>query len=333
MKSVSFIFPIYNEEPNVELLWQKMVEVTSRRDYVYEFIFVNDGSSDASYDLLIRLHEQDSRVVVVDFSRNFGHQLAVTAGLDIATGEAVIIMDSDMQDPPEVALELLDKWEDGWDVIYAQRRSRKDGFFKKASASLFYRALQELASIDIPRDTGDFRLLDRRVVDELKRYREHDRFLRGMVAHVGFRQTAVQFDRQERYAGETGYPLRKMVKFALDGIFGFSSRPLELISRVGFVVALFAVVGIVYALARRIFSPAEVVSGWTFVIITILLVGGIQLIMMGIIGQYLGRVYTQVQGRPLYTVRQVLPREANSTQHRPTLRASDVETLRGSEVP
>lgn len=319
MKLVSFIFPIYNEEENIELLWARMQEVIADSPYRYEYVFVNDGSRDRSLELLTGLHERDPRVIVVDFSRNFGHQVAVTAGLDRASGEAVIIMDSDMQDPPEVAMELLAKWEEGWDVVYAQRRSRKDTFFKKLTASMFYRALHSLANIDIPRDTGDFRLLDARVVQELRRYREHDRFLRGMVSHVGFKQTAVQFDRHARHAGETGYPLKKMIKFALDGILGFSSRPLELISRAGFFVALLAVVGIGYALVRRIFWPEEVVAGWAFVIIAVLLVGGLQLIMMGIIGQYLGRVYTQVQGRPLYSVRQVLCGAPEELEDNPTV--------------
>lgn len=316
MKLVSFIFPIYNEQENINLLWETMQRVTADTPYRYEYVFINDGSRDGSLELLNELHQRDDRVTVIDFSRNFGHQLAVTAGLDRAEGNAVIIMDSDMQDPPEVAMELLAAWERGWDVVYAQRRSRQDSAFKKLTASAFYRTLHSLADIDIPRDTGDFRLLDRKVVLELRRYREQDRFLRGMVSHVGFRQTAVQFDRHARHAGETGYPLRKMVKFALDGIFGFSSKPLQLISRVGFLVAGLAVIGIIYALVRRLFFPDQVVSGWTFVVITILGVGGVQLLMMGIMGQYLGRVYSQVQGRPLYSVRSILTTPGD--QHTPS---------------
>jgi glycosyltransferase involved in cell wall biosynthesis len=305
VKLLSFVFPIYNESENIDLLYQEMTRVLGEVEYRYELIFVNDGSADDSLAKLMALQRQDPRVVVVDFARNFGHQMAVTAGLDRADGDAVVIMDSDLQDPPEVALELVAKWEEGFDVVYAQRRSREDTAFKKFTANVYYRLLSSLSDIDIPRNTGDFRLVDRKVVLELRKYREQDRFLRGMVSYVGFRQTAVKFDRHARHAGETGYPLKKMIKFALDGIIGFSDKPLRLISQVGVLMAVISVLGIIYALVRRIFFPAQVVNGWTFTIIVVLLVGGIQLLMMGIMGTYLGRIYTQVKGRPLYSVRSI----------------------------
>lgn len=305
MKLVSFVFPIFNESENIDLLYREVLRVLEGAPYRLEFIFVNDGSKDDSLAELMALQSRDPRIVVIDFSRNFGHQMAVTAGLDRAGGDAVVIMDSDLQDPPEVALELIGKWEEGFDVVYAQRRSREDTAFKKFTANVYYRLLAALSDIEIPRNTGDFRLIDRKVVLELRKYREQDRFLRGMVSYIGFRQVAVPFDRHARHAGETGYPLRKMVKFALDGIIGFSDKPLRLIAQVGILMSLISLIGILYALIRRLFFPADVVSGWTFTIIVVLLVSGIQLLMMGIMGTYIGRIYTQVKGRPLYSVRSI----------------------------
>lgn len=302
---VTYVFPIFDESGNIELLHRTMSEIVEPLDYDIEFIFVNDGSRDDSLDLLVDLGRRDPRCRVIDLSRNFGHQVAVTAGVDAARGDAIVIMDSDMQDPPEVSLELIAKWEEGYDVVYAQRRSRKDTAFKKVTSDIFYRTLNVLSEIEIPRNTGDFRLISRRVADQLSRYREHDRFLRGMVSHVGFKTVGVQFDRHARYAGETGYPLRKMIRFAADGIMGFSSKPLQLITRVGYAFSVLALIGALYALFVRIFFPELTVEGWAFTAIVILLVGGLQLVMMGIIGSYVGRIYTEVKNRPLYGVQDV----------------------------
>lgn len=303
---ISYIFPIYNESGNIDLLYKTINGLLAQQPkYDYEILFINDGSRDESLAKLTALQKKDKRITIIDFSRNFGHQLAVTAGLDHAKGDAVIIMDSDMQDPPKVSFELISKWEEGYDVVYAQRRSRKDTFFKKFTADMFYRTLQKLAEIDIPRNTGDFRLLDRKVVDELSKFREHNRFLRGMVSFVGFKQTAVLFDRDERHAGETGYPLKKMLRFAADGIFSFSTAPLKLISNMGFAVASVAFIGIIYALIVKIFYPSITVEGWTFIVISILFVGGVQLIMLGVLGSYIGRIYTEAQARPLYMIDKV----------------------------
>lgn len=307
MRTISYIFPIYNESGNIDLLYKTMLETIKpvQKKYTFEFVFVNDGSKDDSIDLLGKLAAKDPRVVVIDFARNFGHQIAVTAGIDHATGDALIIMDSDMQDPPAVSLELIEKWEQGYEVVYAQRRSRKDTFFKKLTADLYYRTLHSLADIDIPRNTGDFRLIDRKVAEEMKKYKEHNRFLRGMVSFIGFRQTGVQFDRDARHAGETGYPLKKMIKFAIDGILGFSSAPLKAISRLGYIMAGISVLGALYALVVKLVWPAQAVEGWAFIVMSIFLVGGIQLVMLGVLGSYIGRIYTEVQDRPLYTVRSV----------------------------
>lgn len=306
---VSFVFPVYNEEGNIALLHERMSTVVAQRpDLDIEFIYVNDGSRDRSFELLRGLAEADERVMVLDLSRNFGHQLAVTAGVDAASGDAVIIMDTDLQDPPEVCLELLAAWEEGWDVVYAQRRSRKDGVFKRFTAAVFYRVLRILADIDIPRDTGDFRLIDKTVADQLRAMREHHRFLRGMVSFVGFRQTAVQFDRDERHSGTTGYPFRKMVSFALDGILSFSRVPLTIISRVGMLLAALSFAAGIYVFISKLVAPELIIEGWAFIVICILLVGGVQLIMLGVLGAYLGRLYTEAQGRPLYIVRETVRR-------------------------
>lgn len=306
-KKISYIFPIYNECDNIPLLYEMVSSVVRPiKRYTFELIFVNDGSSDTSIDLLQDIAKKDSRVIVVDFSRNFGHQIAVTAGIDYASGDAIIIMDSDLQDPPKISLELIKEWENGYDVVYAQRRTRKDTFFKKFTANMYYHTLRSLADIDIPVNTGDFRLISRVVVDELKKYHEHNRFLRGMISNVGFKQKAVLFDRDERHAGETGYPLRKMLKFAADGILGFSTVPLRLISRLGFIMASMSFIAIVYALGVKFFMPDQVVDGWTFIVISIFLVGGIQLIMLGVLGSYIGRIYTEVQDRPLYSIQKII---------------------------
>jgi dolichol-phosphate mannosyltransferase len=214
-------------------------------------------------------------------------------------------MDSDLQDPPSVSLKLIEQWEAGSDVVYAQRRTRQDGWFKKVTASIFYWLLQKLAEIDIPRNTGDFRLIDRRVVDALNQFREHNRFLRGLVTYVGFKQTAVLFDRDKRHAGETSYPLKKMFKFAGDGILSFSVFPLKLMSRLGYIISGLSFLGIIYALVVKMVDPSTVVPGWTFIVIAILLVGGMQLIMLGILGSYIGRIYTESQNRPLYIIESI----------------------------
>ncbi len=302
--TIAFLLPVFNEDESIRAFHERLVEETSQLQERYDlhFIYVDDGSRDRSLEHLLALQARDVRVEVIGLSRNYGHQKAVTAAIDHCDAAAAIIMDTDLQDPPRVAVEMVDRWEQGADVVYAQRRARNDSFFKRATAFLFYFLLERVASIEIPRNTGDFRLLDRRVLEEVKRFREHSRFLRGLVSYVGFRQEGVQFDRDKRYAGTSGYPLRKMLRFAGDGIFGFSTVPLVLISRVGFSFSALSVVGILYALAVRIATPEDAVPGWAFLSIIILLIGGVQISMLGILGSYLGRVYLEVQGRPLYTV-------------------------------
>jgi len=303
-RTVAYVLPVLDEDQGLARFHDELVATTSKRaDLDFEFVYVDDGSRDGSLELLLGLRSDDPRVTVVSLSRNFGHQIAVTAGLDAAAGaDAVVVMDTDLQDPPAVSLELIDAWEAGADVVYAQRRTRNDPAFKRATASGFYWLLERLASSDIPRNVGDFRLMDHRVVEEVVKFREHSRFLRGIVASVGFRQEAVLFDRAGRQTGSTGYPLRRMVKLAVDGILGFSTIPLQMITRLGLLISFLSMLVAAYAFGVKVFTPQNAVPGWAFLGVGMFLLGGIQLVMMGVIGSYLGRVYVEVQNRPLYSV-------------------------------
>ncbi|MBI2410420.1 MAG: glycosyltransferase family 2 protein [Candidatus Kerfeldbacteria bacterium] len=299
---LSVILPIFNEAGSIPELVKRCRAALSVYEQ-YELIFVDDRSSDDSFQLLSQLAKEDpTHIKVIRFSRNFGHQIAITAGLDIASGDAVVIMDSDLQDPPELIPEMLVKWQEGYEVVYARRRSRRDTPFKKATAFLFYRILRKLANVDIPTDTGDFRLMDKKVVQALRGMREHSRFMRGLTSWTGFRQTHIFFDRDDRKHGETHYPLVKMVKFALDGITSFSHIPLRMATYVGFLSACVGLTGGLYAFYWRFFLPEETVPGWTTIVVSVFFIGGIQLIILGVIGEYIGRIYTELQARPLYIV-------------------------------
>lgn len=318
-RSISFVVPFYNEGINVDYFHEAITRTTASLPYTLEFVYVNDGSSDDSLDRLRALQLTDHRVTVVNFARNFGHQKAITAGLDYATGDAVVIMDADLQDPPAVALELIAKWEEGYDVAYAQRRTRKDTPFKKVTADLYYRVLERIADVKIPRNTGDFRLMDRKVVDEIKKYREHDRYMRGIVASLGYRQVAVPFDRDERLHGETHYPMSKMVKLAIDGVLGFSTFPLTLMTRLGFVASAAATLWIVELVVHKLLYPADLVQGWSLLMVAILLMGGVQMMMLGVLGSYIGRIYREVQDRPIYALDGVYVAEQPDAHPRPAL--------------
>lgn len=301
----SIIAPVYNEEDTLPHFYQHLVSVMEEVGDPFELIFINDGSRDSSYQKMLELHTKDPRVRIIDFSRNFGHQIAISAGLDYARGQAVIIMDTDLQDPPEVIPHLIARWKDGAEVVYAQRSTREgETRFKLLTASAFYRLIGRLTSVAIPRDTGDFRLIDRSVVNALITMREHHRFMRGLSAWVGFRQEAVLYNRQERFAGSTHYPLRKMVSFSMDAITSFSHIPLQLATTCGFIFAGISLVGIIIAVLLRIFTGAIV--GQASTLIMVLFLGGVQLIFLGIIGEYLGRIYDEVRARPLYIVRKVI---------------------------
>jgi glycosyltransferase involved in cell wall biosynthesis len=305
---ISFVLPVYNEAGGLRAFHAELTRASAERpDHSFEYVYVNDGSRDGSLDLLRELELADPRVRVLDLSRNFGHQIAITAGIDHAHGDAVIVMDTDLQDPPAVALELIAAWERGADIVYAQRRSRRDSRFKRFSAWVYYRLLHVFAEVDIPRNTGDFRLMDRRAADALRDHRERNRFLRGMVASLGFTQVGVPFDRDERAAGSTNYPVGKMMRLAADGITSFSTAPLRLITRLGLFSVALSLVGIGYAVAQKVFWPETTVEGWTWLAVAVLFMGGVQMLSLGVIGSYVGRIYSEVQNRPLYLLREPPP--------------------------
>lgn len=267
-------------------------------------MFVDDGSSDGTLPILAQLAATDRAVRVIALSRNFGHQTAVSAGIDNCTGAAVVVIDADLQDPPSVVREMIAKWRDGWDVVYARRLSRAgESGFKRGTASLFYRILNSLSEVPIPENVGDFRLMDRQVVDVLKSMPERNRFIRGMVSWIGFRQTAIDYHREARFAGVTKYPLRKMVKLAFDGIMSFSVAPIRLAVWVGLLSSMLAFAGILYAIAVRLFTD-QWVEGWTLILVSILFIGGVQLIFLGLIGEYVGQIFVESKRRPLYIVSQ-----------------------------
>jgi glycosyltransferase involved in cell wall biosynthesis len=298
----SVVIPFFNEQECIGETYRRLKAVMDATEERYELVFVNDGSSDLSPAIVEQLCERDPHVRLVHFSRNFGHQIAVTAGLDNASGRAVVIIDADLQDPPEVILEMIDLWKQGFDVVYGKRLSREgETRFKKLSASAFYRLLKSLTNVDIPADTGDFRLIDRKVCDVLNRFSERNRYMRGLVSWVGFRQTAVEYERDRRFAGETKYPLKKMVKFALDAITSFSHKPLKIASYFGFFLSAVSFVYLLIVLCQKLFTDSTV-PGWTSIIAMNLFFDGILLIILGIIGEYIGRIYDESKNRPLYIV-------------------------------
>jgi polyisoprenyl-phosphate glycosyltransferase len=298
---LSIVIPLYNEELVLEPLQARLIPLMKDPRFRWEVVMVNDGSTDRTLEKVRRLCQQDPRFRVISFSRNFGHQIAITAGMDKAAGDAVVIIDADLQDPPEVIPQMADKWLEGYDVVYGVRTKREgEGLFKRATAALFYRLLKRATSVDIPVDTGDFRLMDRRVVNELMTMREKFRFVRGMVSWVGFKQCKVEYVRSERVAGETKYPLPKMVKFAIDGMLSFSHVPLKLSSTLGFSASALSFAAMCYGVVVKIFFPEQAIAGWASVFVAILFLGGIQLICIGILGEYLGRMYDEVKRRPLY---------------------------------
>jgi len=301
----SIVAPVFNEEETLPHFYEEVVTVMEGIAEPFELILINDGSIDGSYTIMQALHARDPRTRILDFSRNFGHQIAISAGIDYANGEAVIILDADLQDPPQVIPSMIARWKAGAEVVYAQRTAREgETRFKLLTATVFYRLIARITSVNIPRDTGDFRLLDRRVVNALVRMREQHRFMRGLSAWVGFRQEAVPYQRHSCFAGTTKYPLSKMIRFSMDAITSFSHVPLQLATSFGFVLAGISLLGIVVAVILRIFTGAIV--GQASTLILVLFLGGIQLIFLGIIGEYLGRIYDEVRARPLYVVREVL---------------------------
>jgi dolichol-phosphate mannosyltransferase len=303
LPTFSVVAPVYNEDGSLPEFIARTIAVMKKTGETWELILVDDGSKDRTSEIIIQHALHDKRIRPVLFARNFGHQIAVTAGMDYARGAAVILIDADLQDPPEVIPELIANWRDGYEVVYAQRRQRKgEGFFKKFTASVFYRLINRITDIEIPLDTGDFRLMDRRVVDVLNNMREHHRFLRGMSAWVGYRQVGVPYDRAPRFAGETHYTIGNMVKLALTAITGFSFFPLQLATYLGFVSAAIALVAIPVVVTLRLLG-SQAFFGQATTLIAVLFFGGAQLISLGILGEYIGRLYDEVRGRPLYILR------------------------------
>jgi len=302
----SLIVPVYNEEENIPTLYKRLSAVMDKLDGLSELIFINDGSKDTSINQIRELHQQDERISFLSLARNFGHQIALTAGLHYASGEAIIILDADLQDPPELIPSLIQKWKEGNHVVYAQRTYRhKESIFKRSAAFIFYRILKNLSDVHIPTDTGDFALLDRKIVDLLNSMPERHRFIRGLRSWVGFNQTAVQFERDPRFAGEVKYTLSKLVGLAFNGLLSFSRLPLRFSTYVGFISAIIAIIMAIMVLYWRLFQPNSQFTGYATVMIAVFFIGAVQLISLGIMGEYLGRIYEEVKQRPLYTLNEI----------------------------
>ena len=300
---ISIVSPIYNEEGNITLLYQRVKSVMDNNSYVWELVLVNDGSRDRSYEIIDELATTDANVKAVHFARNFGHQIAVTAGIDYASGRAIVLIDADLQDPPEVIPEMIERWQAGYDVVYAVRDERQgEGWFKQLSAKMFYRIIYRITDVNIPLDTGDFRLMDEKVARVLRQMREHNRFIRGMTSWVGFKQTGIKYVRQARHAGETKYPFGKMLRFAWDAVTGFSYFPLQIMVYVSALLGLIAVLAIPVITVLRLTRGEQFFGGQATTIVLLLLLSSFQLFFLFVLGQYVARIYDETRSRPLYVV-------------------------------
>ena len=304
-KLISIVIPVFNEDSNIHELYRRLGKVVMTLDDSYEVIFVDDGSKDRTLDLLKEICDKDKQVKVVSFSRNFGHQIAITAGMEYASGDAVIVMDADLQHPPEVIPQLLTQWEKGFEVVSTIREDVKDiGPFKKLTASLFYKILNRISDTAIQENAADFRLVDRKVITALQTINERGRFVRGLISWVGFNQTFIKFVADERYAGTTKYSFKKMLKFALDGITTFSTLPLRIATHLGIIATIIPLPYAIHAIYLRLFTN-RAVAGWASILVAVVFLGGVQLITIGIIGEYIARIYDEVKGRPLYIIREM----------------------------
>lgn len=303
---VSIIIPVFNEEEVLNELYKRLTTVMESTGEEYELVFIDDGSSDNTYPMLKELNKKDPRCKVLHFSRNFGHQIAITAGMDYCKGDAVVIIDADLQDPPELIPEMLQKWKEGAQIVHARRKKRKgESIFKKATAAIFYRTLKALTNVEIPVDVGDFRLMDKKVVQSLRSMRERNRFVRGLVSWTGYKQAEVSYVRDPRFAGTTKYPLKKMIRFALNGITSFSDKPLKIASLLGFLLSSAGFLYMLYVLYQKFFTT-QVVQGWTTIVVLILVFNGFTLLSLGILGEYVGRIYEEIKQRPLYIIEESL---------------------------
>jgi glycosyltransferase involved in cell wall biosynthesis len=299
----SIVVPIYNEHENIPELFRRLRPVIDTFDGPAEVIFVDDGSRDDSFAMLLDLHRQDPRFKSISFSRNFGHQVAFTAGIEFAAGDAVILMDGDLQDPPEVLPLFIAKWKEGFDVVYAIRKKRKENIFKRVAYAAFYRILKRLSYLDIPLDSGDFCLMDKRVVETLRRLPERNRFVRGLRTWAGFRQAGLAYERHQRFAGSPKYTLGKLIRLAYDGVFSFSTAPLRAAVYSGFALSTLAFLGGIYLIYQRLANKIDLV-GWTSTMVIMVFLGGVILATLGVIGEYIGRIYDEVKSRPLYVIRE-----------------------------
>ena len=303
----SVVVPLYNEEAVIQESYKRLKAVMDGLNEPYELVFVNDGSRDKTVFLAKEICANDSNVKLINFARNFGHQTAITAGMDYSSGDAVIVIDADLQDPPEVIPEMIKKWREGFDVVYGQRVKRKgETLFKKLTAKIFYRVLRSMTEVDIPVDTGDFRLIDRKVCNALKKVGERNRYIRGIISWLGFKSAPVEFVREKRFAGETKYPLKKMIKFASDAIMSFSYKPLKLATYLGFFVSVGSFIYLLVMIILKLFCSMDFEPGWTSLMVVTLFINGIILFVLGIIGEYIGRIYDEAKGRPLYVVGEVV---------------------------
>ena len=303
----SVVVPVFNEEEVINETYKRLTEVMQSTGESYEIIFVNDGSRDKTALMAREICNKDSNVKLIDFSRNFGHQTAITAGMDYACGDAVVVIDADLQDPPEVILEMLKKWREGYEIVYGQRIKREgETAFKKFTAKVFYRFLRSMTDVDIPVDTGDFRLIDRKVCNAMKQISERNRYVRGIVSWLGFKSAPVEFERKKRFAGTTKYPLKKMLKFASDAIMSFSYKPLKIATFFGGFVSIASFVTLLVMIILKLCGVGEYVDGWTSLAVISLFLNGIVLMILGIIGEYIGRIYDEAKDRPLYVIREVV---------------------------
>lgn len=303
--ALSVVIPVYNEEKNIQPLLERLLP--NIKDYDYEVIFANDGSKDSTAENIKAEAHKNKRIKLITFNRNFGHQMALSAGYKMATGDVVVSMDADLQDPPEVIPKMVEKWQEGAKIVYGKRIKRDvDTFYKVFTARAFYTFINLLSDVAIPKDVGDFRLLDKKVVDFLNDLPEHTRFLRGLVAWSGYPSAYVEYERESRFAGETHYPTAKMIRFALEAITTFSTKPLKIATYSGFICATFGFFGIIYAILGKIYLPAYWVTGWTALFVAILFFSGVQLITIGIVGEYIDKIYTEIQKRPMYLVKETV---------------------------
>lgn len=304
MKKISIVVPMYYEEEVAKECYSRLKGILEKiENYNYEIIFINDGSKDKTLPILMEIAEKDKNVKIISFARNFGHQCAVTAGLQYVTGDAIVIIDADLQDPPELIPDMLKLWEDGNDVIYGKRKSREgESKFKLLTASMFYKTLNALSDVEIPKDTGDFRLVDRKVVDVINSLPEHNKFLRGLFSWVGFKQTPFEYERKERFAGKTKYPLKKMLKLAKDGIFSFSTKPLKIVGAMGIISIIISILILIYAILSYAFNWNNLTAGWTSLMVTMTFLGGMILVSLWMIGEYIGRIYDETKRRPQYII-------------------------------